>query len=197
MRASAASLLAAVTVVAGMVLASCGGGVAGEGRELERNGDVPGAVSLYREYLEAHPDDIEILAALGSDLYVQGKFDEALPIQERTVQLDPKDAQTRIELGFNYLNHQNRPADAVRVLSQAVSLEPSAKNLSFLAEAQESNQDDSGAEASLRKAIQTDLKYAFSYQLLVKLLTKLGRSQDASQVEQTARQNGVNLTSTQ
>ncbi len=47
-----------------------------------------------------------------------GRHDEALALQERVVALDPKDVQTRIELGFNYLNHQKRAADAVRVLSR-------------------------------------------------------------------------------
>ncbi|MCL5736199.1 MAG: tetratricopeptide repeat protein [Actinobacteria bacterium] len=187
-----------VAVLSGSaLLASCGGGPVAQGRELESKGDLAGAVSLYEQALKEHPNDVEILAALGSDLYILGKFNEALPIQEKTVALDPNDVQTRVELGFNYLNHQNRPADAVRVLTEAVSREPSAKNLSFLAEAQESNQDASGAEASLRKAIQTDPKYAFSYQLLVKLLTKLGRTQDAAQVERMASQQGINPNSSQ
>ncbi len=41
-----------------------------------------------------------------------------------------------MELGFNYLNHQNAPAEAVTVFQEACALEPTAQYLSFLAQAQ-------------------------------------------------------------
>jgi Tfp pilus assembly protein PilF len=176
----------------GALVASCGG-VASEARDLDREGDLEGAVSLYREALKQDPGNVEVLAALGADLYILGRFDEALPIQEKTVALDPEDAQTRIELGFNYLNHQDRPDDAVRVLTEAVNVDLSAKNLTFLGQAQEVSQDTVGAEATLRKAIETDPKYAFSYMVLRDLLVKRGRVQEAAQVEEAARQQGVDL----
>ncbi|HLA83132.1 MAG TPA: tetratricopeptide repeat protein [Thermoleophilia bacterium] len=181
-------------VIGTVMLASCGG-VTSDARALEREGDLEGAVSLYREALKGDPDDVEVLAALGADLYVLGKFDEALPIQEKTVALDPEDVQTMIELGFNYLNHQDRPDDAVRVLTEAANVDPSAKNLTFLGQAQEVSQDTVGAEATFRKAIETDPKYAFSYMVLRNLLVKLGRAREAAQVEEAARQEGVDLNS--
>ncbi len=59
------------------------------------------------------------LGRLGEEavgLMSSGRFDEALLIQERIASLDPTDAQIRVELGFNYLNHQNDAARAVAVL---------------------------------------------------------------------------------
>ena len=93
----------------------------------------------------------EAVALAGS-----GRFDEALPIQERIAALDPNDAQIRVELGFNYLNHQNNPAGAVAVFKEAVALEPSSKCMTFLAQAYIASGDSTAAETTLRQAIGAD-----------------------------------------
>jgi tetratricopeptide (TPR) repeat protein len=183
--------LVVVTFLIGAVSA-CSSPLA-EGQALEDKGDLNGAIAVYRAALEEKSTDVKLLSALGADLMLTGRFNEAVPIQEKTAKLDTKDIQTRVELAFNYLNHQNRPADAVRVLTEAVKINPSAKNLSFLAQAEASNQDMVAAEATLRRAIESDPKYAFSYKLLRDLLIKLGRTEDAVQIEDRARQQGVTI----
>jgi tetratricopeptide (TPR) repeat protein len=166
-------------------------------RKLENEGDIGGAIAIYQAVLKDDSGNVAALSALGSDLMIQGRFDEALPIQEETVKLDSKDVQTRVELGFNYLNHQNRPSDAVRVLKEAAALDGSAKNLTFLAQAQAAAADTAGEEASLRQAIAKDPKYPHAYTLLRDLLVSLGRTQDAAQVGDMARQQGVTPDSSQ
>jgi Tfp pilus assembly protein PilF len=183
-------------LVVAVGLSGCGG-LLDQAHDLEKAGDLKGAIAAYQKALSQDPDNIRILAPLGSDLMIQGKFDEALPIQEKTVKLDPKDAQTRVELAFNYLNHQNQLSDAVRMLKEAVALDGSAKNLTFLAQAQAADNDTVSAEASLRQAIAKDPKYPHAYTLLMDLLVRLGRTQDAAQVEDLARQQGVTLESSQ
>ena len=189
---SIGSLLVAMALVA----AACSSDL-DAARKLEKSGDFGGAIALYQTILKDDSKKIEALRALGADLMIEGKYDEALPIQEKTVSLDSRDSQTRVELGFNYLNHQNRPGDAVQVLREAVKVDGSAKNLTFLAQAEVVNNDPTGAEASLRQAIATDPKYPHAYGVLRDLLVKLGRTQDAAQVEDAARQQGVTLESSQ
>jgi Tfp pilus assembly protein PilF len=131
------------------------------------------------------------LEALGSDLMLLGKFNEALPVQEKVVTLDAKDAQTRVELGFNYLNHQSQPAKAVEVLRQAATIQATAKNLTFLGQALIQAGDLAGAEESLNRALKADPKYAHSYVVLIGLLQKQNRVGDVAQVRAQALQQGV------
>jgi tetratricopeptide (TPR) repeat protein len=187
-------LLVAVITGAGL-LAACGG-IAAQARSLERKGDLTGAVSLYRDTLKTDPNNIELLASLGGDLMILGKYDEALPVQERLVSLDAKDVQTRVELGFNYLNHQDRSADAVRVLTEATVLDPTAQHLSFLAQAQIVSGDTVGAERNLRRALEVEPQYAFSYAVLNGLLLGQGRTAEAAKVRGSALSHGVTVEST-
>lgn len=128
-------------------------------------------------------------------LMSSGRFDEALPIQEQIAALDPSDAQIRVELGFNYLSHQDRPADAVAVFKEAVDLEPSAKNVTFLAQAYIGADEPVSAEETLRQAIDTDKSYGHSYEVLVTLLERQGRTADVTELRQAADSAGVTLAS--
>jgi tetratricopeptide (TPR) repeat protein len=174
--------IVAVLVGGGSVLAGCGSGDAG-----------PTSIEEYQETLAEDPDNLEALSGLALAYVSSGRYDEALPLQERIVALDRKDTQTRVELGFNYLNHQGRPGDAVAVFEEAVRNEPSAKNLTFLAQAQEKNGTVLEAEAGLRKAIETDKTYGYPYVVLIKLLQGSGRFDEAAQVKAQAESNGADI----
>jgi tetratricopeptide (TPR) repeat protein len=137
--------------------------------------------------------DLGRLAQEAVGLMGSGRYDEALPIQERIAALDSGDAQIRIELGFNYLNHQNDPAGAARVFREAVDLEPSAKNMTFLAQAYIGSDDSVSAETILRQAIKAERSYGHSYAVLVSLLEKQGRVAEATALRDAAESAGVTL----
>lgn len=178
--------------LAAIVMGGCSS-TTSQGAKYERDGDYQKAASLYKDYLQNHPNSADVIAALGSDLYILGQYDQALPYQEKTVKNNPKDAQTRVELAFNYLNHQSRPADAVKVLQEAVAIDGSAKYLTFLAQALETTGDDANAIVRLREAIAKDPKYGHSYMVLYSLLGELGRTAEAAQVKADAAQHGVTV----
>lgn len=185
--------MAAIIVVAVVLLAAgCGGGLE-EARSFDSQGDIEGAIVAYRAVLAETPEDVEALTGLAVDLIMLGRFDEALPVQEKVVALNQDDVQTRIELGFNYLNHQNRPADAVRVLSEAALLDPSARNLTYLSQAHMRAGRTVDAEIALREAIQNDPQYPHSYSVLMNLLQTSGRADEAERIEALALENGVTL----
>ncbi|MBN1321822.1 MAG: tetratricopeptide repeat protein [Thermoleophilia bacterium] len=188
------ALLLALALIAGVCLAAggCKDAMA-EARALESEGDLDGAVALYKDLLKKEPDNGEALSAAAVDLLLLGRFDEALPLQERVVSLDPDDVQTRIELGFNYLNHQGRPTDAVRVLTEAVLLEPGAKNKTFLAQALLAAGDATAGEQRLREAIEMDAGYGHSYSVLVGLLEAQGRAEEAASIIEQASVHGVTV----
>ncbi len=189
-------LLIAILVILETLLVGCSG-PAEEGYDLERQGDLDGAVAVYSKALEEDPDNVDILIALAVDLLFLGKYDEALPVQEQVIALDPNEVQTRVELGFNYLNHQDRPADAVRVLSEAAALDPTAQHLTFLAQAQRVSGDEQTAEQTLRRALDADPEYAYSYTVLIDLLASQGRAEEAAQVKEEALLHGVQVEATQ
>ena len=165
-------------------------------QSLDRKGDVKDAIAAYLAVLRDDQDNLEALRGLALDYLFLNDFTEALPVQEKIVALDPKDAQTRVELAFNYLNHQKEPAKAVEYLTQAVVLEPSAKNLTFLGQAQIVAADLSGAEQTLGKALKTDPKYPHSYIVLLSLLESQKRNSDVAKLRERAHSNGVDLSQT-
>lgn len=186
-------LLAMMLVAVSIVLPGCGDAMA-QARALEDQGDLSGAVALYREVLEQEPDNAEALLGAALDLSFLGRFDEALVFQERLVAIDPGNVQIRTELGFNYLNHQDRSADAVRVLTEAAALDRSAKQLTFLSQAQIAAGDHEAAERSLTEAIEIDPQYGHSYSVLVRMLEDDMRSADAAEVRESAASRGIDIT---
>jgi tetratricopeptide (TPR) repeat protein len=195
-RVWAAALLAlSILVTMALLVIGCGNEL-DRARALEDKGDLAGAIEVYSSFVEEHPDNLEALDGLAVDLMLYKDYDAALPVQERVVALDKQDVLTRIELGFNYLSHQNRPSDAVRVLGEAAALEPTGKYLSFLAQAQKSAGDRQGAEETLRRALDIDPTYAFAYQLLNALLLEDGRTEEVKELESLAEEHGVKLDNT-
>ena len=190
----ALSLVALITLAV-LGVAACGSPL-DEARTLERAGDLEGAVTLYKVILADDPKDLEALTGLAVDLLQLKRYDEALPVQEAIVAVDTKDALTRVELAFNYLNHQDQPDKAVRYLTEAVALEPSPKNLTFLAQAQIQAGDPEAAEQNLRKSLTDDPEYVHAYVVLLSLFDSQGRPEDAADLREQARSNGVDLTGT-
>jgi len=187
-------LFALALIVAVCLGAGACSDIMAEARTLEEEGDLGGAVALYEKLLEEEPENLPALSAAAVDLLLLGRFDEALPLQERIVALDPDETQIRIELGFNYLNHQGRPSDAARVLGEAVALEPGAKNMTFLAQALIAAGDPTEGERRLREAIEMEPGYGHSYSILVKLLESQGRTDEAETIVEQGSLHGVTVT---
>jgi tetratricopeptide (TPR) repeat protein len=174
-----------IVMLASPMIAACGGKLA-EAREYEAAGDWAGALKVYEEVLGEHPESVEALSGAAVALMILQRYDEALTYQELVVAADPTDAQIRLELGFNYLGHQDRPLDAARVMGEAATIDPSAKNLTFWAQALEASGDLKGAEDALRKAIAVDAEYQYARSELVELLEAQGRMDEAAEVLEDA-----------
>lgn len=195
LRPPAVRLVFLVLVLAGLCLTGAGcSDLTGEALLLEQRGDLAAAADVYRQVIADDPDDLEALGSLAFCLFRMGRYDEALVIQERVVELDSDDVQTRLELGFNYLSHQDRPADAVRVFREVAALEASGKNLTFLSQALLGSGDAGGAEETLRRAIAVEPGYPKSYMTLVWLLESQGLDDEANEVVEEAAANGVVIT---
>ncbi len=166
---SAALVIGCAAMLLALVTLGCDSAM-GTGRQALEQGDWRVALAAFEQVLSHDPESLEALSGAAVSLLALKRYDEALAHQEKLVQLDPSDAMTRVELGFNYLNHQGRPQDAVSMLQEAVQLEPSAKYLTFLGQAQQQAGDVDGAEASFRRAIEVDPSYSYARDQLGRLL---------------------------
>jgi Tfp pilus assembly protein PilF len=184
--------LLSVLLVTILVAVGCSNDLS-QARKAEKAGDLASAVSLYQERLRTSPDDLAAVKALAGIFYLERKWDDALPVQEKAVALDPKETQIRVELGFNYLNHQGQPGKAVVVFQEAAALEPTAQYLGFLAQAQLAVGDQQTAEATLRQGLTKDKSYGHTYVLLIPLLERQGRTAEAAQLREAAQSAGVAL----
>lgn len=176
-----------------VVASACGSDPVRQARKADAAGNLKSAVSLYRDRLKEKPEDLAALRGLAVDLYLMGSFDEALPVQEKVVALDSKDSQTRVELGFNYLNHQRQAGKAAAVLAQAAALEPTAKYLTFEGQAQIAAGETQGAESTLRRAMVVDRSYGHAYVVLIALLQGQGRTSEAAALRAAAQDAGVTI----
>ncbi|MCE5253810.1 MAG: tetratricopeptide repeat protein [Actinomycetia bacterium] len=182
----------AVVVAAALLWTSCSDGISAA-EDLVTQGDLAGAEAAYKEILTDNPDDARALDGLAVILMWQQRYEEAAVIQERAAASDKSNILVRTELGFNYLNHLGRPADAVRVFSETATLESTGKNLTFLAQAQTACGNNSEAERTLRKAIDADPTYAYSYDKLVGLLQLQDRAEEIEKVKAEAASHGVSI----
>lgn len=174
-----------VLIVALGLLSGCSQELAAA-RALEQAGDLDGAIGTYESIMAEYPSDIDALRGAAALLWMAQRYDEALPYQERLVLLDEHEAQVRVELGFNYLNHQSRANDAARVLREAAELEPTARNWTFAGQALREAGDLSTAEIALRHAIENDEGYARAHEELARLLDSVGRGAEAIAVRAQA-----------
>jgi len=77
-----------------------------------------------RSYLERKPDDINVLGLLGVVLLRLGKSDEAKPVLEKTILLEPKFAKPHEDLGMLCL-HEGNAERAVQCFEEAIRLDGS------------------------------------------------------------------------
>jgi predicted Zn-dependent protease len=70
--------------------------------KLLNQGDYPSAEPLLRMLHARNPDDPEMLYNLGMMLSDQGKLDEAIPMLEQLVEIDPQSSNGWTALGVGY-----------------------------------------------------------------------------------------------
>ena len=129
--------------------------------------------------LHAHElSDAEVDAYRGGFLAVKGKPEEAIPILEQAVKLDPK-----LALGYQYLGfaeyQDKKPAEALADFTRAIELDPKNALTRFLRAYLASTQggavgDDVQMEADLRAAIAISPEFAPPYGVLAMYVANQG-----------------------
>lgn len=81
------------------------------------------AAQAFRHALKSRPDDVDVLAKLGSSLLKQGKADEARTYLEKAVSLDPRNPDLQYKLGIASLEKGAYP-EAIAHCQKALALDP-------------------------------------------------------------------------
>ncbi|NLH17619.1 MAG: tetratricopeptide repeat protein [Phycisphaerae bacterium] len=101
------------------------------GNEFYRQGDADGAIEMYRKTLQLNPKNAGAHTSIGFLLYhVKNLQAEGLSHLQAAVTLDPTNGCARYDLGYMLL-HQNRPAEAVEHLAEAVRVFPDGYNKQY------------------------------------------------------------------
>jgi len=89
----------------------------------KRIGENREASELFEKALEAQPNNVEALAALGETLLSLGLFEQATKPLQKCVALRPSDPKNHANLGWAFLN-QGKNAEGAEALRTAVKLDP-------------------------------------------------------------------------
>ena len=144
---------------------------------LDKN-DYEAAIPPLQKFIAEKPDVAFAHFQLAYAYTALKRPDDARQEYERSIALDPKMAESQLNLGVLLLERQ--PAAAVAALRRAVELLPSESRPRYLLGlAQERSGDFSGAAESFAGATRLDPKDLASLTRLGQVLLRLGKSADA------------------
>jgi tetratricopeptide (TPR) repeat protein len=96
----------------------------------------------------------QVLAALGDKYFEGSRFNQAIEIYKKVLELDPRDIDTYNDLGLAY-QYANRPDLAAEILKKGVTIAPSYQriwlSLGFVHMSAGNNEE---AKAALKKAVE-------------------------------------------
>jgi len=147
--------------------------------ELYQTGKYPDAEKLSLSITQEFPEHPFAWKVLGAVLKQKGRISESLVASQKSVQLNPQDAEAHYNLG-NTLQELGRLKEAEASYRQAIALKPdyaeTHNNLGVILQKLRRLDD---AEASLRQAITLKPDYAEAHYNLGNTLQELGRLDDA------------------
>jgi tetratricopeptide (TPR) repeat protein len=161
---------------------------ANEAREMFKNGDVQGALDLYRAAVEKDSTDGHLYYDLAIALERTGDHAGELEAISRAIELDPKFAAAHNQLGLLRL-HAGQATEAEKEFNTAISLDPhevNAHNNLGVLYGQQSR--DAEAAQLFRAAIENDPGYAPSYVNLAVALASQSRFSEAESALKKALQ---------
>jgi len=92
------------------------------------------AINLYKNALAIRPDALNVRTDMGTAMFYQNRFDDAVAEFEQILQVDPKNAQTLFNLGVTMLHGKNDPKRALEYWERMVDNNPSHPQAAFVKE---------------------------------------------------------------
>jgi tetratricopeptide (TPR) repeat protein len=95
--------------------------------EMQKAGDLIGAIDAYKTALSIDATRVDALSNLGAAYVRLGQFDDAIAQYNAALEIDPSNATVRLNLALAYYK-SGRPNEAIRPLKIVVATNPDAKN---------------------------------------------------------------------
>ena len=146
-----------------------------------RQGNGAGALAEYVRAADLLPDDAETQLKAGALLLAVGRTQDALARADKAITRDPKNTKA-LALRANALAQLADLDGAIEQMQESVTLGPTALGQANLGMLQSAKGQIPEAEASFRKAVQTDPKSIPARLALGQFLVKNGRSGEAEAV---------------
>ena len=89
------------------------------GVEMQRAGDVIGAIDAYKTALAMDPTRVDALSNLGAAYVHLGQFEDAIARYNAALQIDPNNAAVRLNLALAYYKSA-RPTEAIQPLKTII-----------------------------------------------------------------------------
>jgi tetratricopeptide (TPR) repeat protein len=163
--------------------------------QLHRSGDLAGAISEYRNYLNQSPDNVAARSNLGAALAAEGQFEDAIAEYRKALELQPANQPVRLNLALAYYKSA-QIAPAATELERVVSAAPSERQplllladcylqlgqhkkvIDLLSPHEQDSPDDKAVDYMLGTALVRDNQTAHG-QLLIDRLLRDGDSAEA------------------
>ncbi|MGO8788338.1 MAG: tetratricopeptide repeat protein [Terriglobia bacterium] len=85
--------------------------------------DSAAIVKQMEDVAAQNPQDVDVRLKLANFLYDQKQYNKAIEWYQRALELDPKNANSRTDLGTAYF-YTGRPQDALREYDKALTIDP-------------------------------------------------------------------------
>jgi cytochrome c-type biogenesis protein CcmH/NrfG len=92
------------------------------------------AVKLYKTALEVRPDALNVRTDMGTAMFYQERFDDAIAEFQQVLQSDPKNAQALFNLGVTMLHGKNDPKRALEYWERMIASNPNHPQAAFVKE---------------------------------------------------------------
>ncbi len=92
------------------------------------------AVNLYKTALEVRPDALNVRTDMGTAMFYQERFDDAIAEFQQVLQSDPKNAQALFNLGVTMLHGKNDPKRALEYWERMMATNPNHPQAAFVKE---------------------------------------------------------------
>ncbi len=137
------------------------------------------AAQLFEKALQAQPDNVKTLQALGETLLALSEFEQASKVLQKALAVNPGDAQTHGNLGYALLS-QGKNAEGAGALRTAINLDPeSAVYHSDLAVCLARLNREAEAIQEFRRATELDPRSADAHHKLANTLVSVGNLSEA------------------
>jgi tetratricopeptide (TPR) repeat protein len=95
--------------------------------EMQKAGDLIGAIDAYKTALSIDATRVDALSNLGAAYVQLGRFDDAIAQYDAALEIDPSNATVRLNLALAYYK-SGRPNEAIQPLKIVVATNPDARN---------------------------------------------------------------------